>query len=119
MQQPNLLLFLAGKASRILVRPFAECAAEAGGERDGGLAELVPHLVRHSQSAAPTLVRVFAEKVHLFFALGPGGCVHAEQAYRRARLPIGEEECADLAIDFSVDRSPTRNGVRAGDGGEI
>ena len=55
----------AGQAGRVFVGAFAEAAAQAGGEADAGLAELVAQFVGRGEGIFPALLAIAFQEIDL------------------------------------------------------
>src|ERR1035441_9085091 len=112
-------LFLSWEVCGILVNAFAEASAHAGCEAYAGFAEFVAQAIGGGHRIFPSLLAVAFEQVDLIRLGTERGGLHAEKTNLRALLPILAEEGTDLLEDFRVELGWGRQGVRAGDGGEV
>src|SRR5271163_3841395 len=98
---------------------LAEAAFQAGGEQHTGLPKLVAQTIGGGQGLLPALTAFAFDQISL-----AGLCVklcgmHTEQTHLSSLTPILAEQGSDLGKDFGVELRGMRQGVGAGDGGEI
>ena len=103
----------------ILVHALAEASAHAGSQAHAGFAELVAQAVGGGHRVFPALLAIAFEQIDLIGLRGERGGVHAQQAHRDALFPVLAEQRAHLLEDFGIELRRRREGMGAGDGGEI
>src|SRR3954453_2237107 len=97
----RLGLRLFGLFGEGFVRPLAEGALHAAGQRDGAFAEFVADAVHGAERILPLFLRVFdlAEQVELSFSLFEGGYADAEEADGASLFPVVVEKTARGGVD--------------------